>query len=58
MDLNPFSILSAIPQRAFIIVSVNPVLEPPDSKQTLEKGLGLRRVFQQPVRAADASLSE
>jgi hypothetical protein len=45
MDLNPCSILSAIPQRAFIIVSVNPALEPPDSRQAPEKELGLRRVF-------------
>jgi hypothetical protein len=46
------------PAARFIIVSVNPALEPPDSVQASEKELGLRRVFQQPARAADSSLSE
>ena len=57
MDLNPCSIFSAIPQRAFIIVSVNPSLEPPDSPAP-EKEFGLRRVFQQPAKAPDSLLWE
>jgi hypothetical protein len=58
MDLNPCSTLSAIPQRTFIIVSVNRALEPPDSQPAPEKEFGLRRVFQQPAKAADSSLSD
>jgi hypothetical protein len=45
MDLNPCSILSAILQRTFIIVSVNPALEPPDSAPAADKEFGIRRVF-------------
>jgi hypothetical protein len=56
MDLNPCSILSAIPQRTFIIVSVNPALEPPDSAPAADKEFGIQRVFQQAAKAADSSL--
>jgi hypothetical protein len=56
MDLNPCSILSAIPQRTFIIVSVNPALEPPDSAQAADKESGFGAFIQQSAKAADSSL--